>query len=284
MARTSLVVTAFAVGLLLAGPASAGQVWFGVSALDFGYKEFDDTDGTVPNREDGWLPGLVFGYREDRNRWFGHLDASFHWGEVDYDGETQDGVAARTDTDERIVDVSYRFGYWFGAEEQPRVAPYAGLGYRNWRREIQDGQDINGRPVQGLLERYHWAYLVVGVEANLRYSEMSEWGLDLRLTRTVDAKMELDGFPMRLNDGTVILVDDATFDLGERTGGKAIFYWRYHYGSDASVEIAPFYEQWDIGRSPDTVLTSGGNPAGVAFEPRSETRNYGVSLSIKRDF
>lgn len=265
-------------GGLVWGTASAEEVrsvWFGVSALDFTYKEFDDTDGSILDREDGWIPGLVFGFREGRDRWFGHLDASLHWGEVDYDGQTQDGVKARTDTDERIFDVSYRVGYWFGPEQRPVAAPYAGLGYRHWRRDIQSGQDVTGRAVTGILEKYRWSYLLLGVEANLYSSELSDVGADFRLTRPIDARMDIEGFAG---------LDDATLDLGEKTGGRATLYWRYRYGRDAAVEIAPFYERWDIGRSPDTVLTSGGIPAAVAFEPRSKTRNYGISLSVQRDF
>lgn len=278
MVRGALAI-ALVSGLTASGanPAMAQEraVWAGISALDFTYKEFDDTDGSILDREDGWIPGLVFGFREHRGPWFGHFDASLHYGEVDYDGHTQDGVPARTDTDERIVDASFRFGYWFGAEGEPRIAPYGGFGYRHWRRDIEDGQDVNGRPVRGILEKYRWAYLLVGVEANLRQSEVSEWGVDLRLTRPLDPKLDIEGFAG---------LDDATLELGEKTGGRATLYWRYWYGEDAAVELAPFYERLDIGRSPDTLLTSGGTPATVAFEPRSETRNYGVNLSIKRSF
>lgn len=255
--------------------AAENRIVSGISALDFGYKEFDDGSNATLNREDGGIPGLVLGVHESRGPWFGDLRVSVHVGEVRYDGQTQAGTPAKTDTETLIVDLAYRFGYGFGARPQPIFSPYAGFGYRWWERDIQPGRDMNGEPVLGLEETYRWVYLLLGFEANLYRSPLSELGIDLRLTRPLNPRVDLEAFAG---------YESTTFDLGERTGGRAELYWRYRYARDVAWVLAPYYERWDIGRSPDTVLHSSGVPAALAFEPRSETRNYGISLSWERVF
>lgn len=271
--------------LLVSAPLPAvadGAAYIGLSAMDFGYKEFD-TDGTLLDREDGWLPGLTLGVSETRGRWYGQFDGALYGGGITYRGQVQspdptlDGRPIRSNTDELVVDGALQFGYLFGRPGQLRWTAYGGLGYRHWRRDINPGRLADGTQVSGLLEQYRWWYALVGARLNLLQRAGSLVQVDLRLTRTLNPKMDVDfqGFQG---------LDDATLDLGARTGYRLALPWRLAVAADSEVAVVPFYEAWDIGRSAPELATSGGVPLGTVVEPRSETRNWGVSVNYRRSF
>ncbi len=263
-----------------AAPARAASI--GLSTMDFGYKEFD-TDGTLLDREDGWLPGVSVGLVETRARWYGELQAAVYGGGVTYKGQVQsrdptvDGQPIRSDTDQIVADGSFQLGHWFGPAARPRWAAYGGVGYRYWSRDIQAGRLPDGTPVSGLLEHYRWWYALAGVKVNLLQQARSLVQADLRFTRTLGPTMDVD---FRGYQG----LDNAQLDLGERTGYRLALPWRVRAGVRSEISLVPFYEAWDIGRSAPEVATGGGVPQGIVVEPRSETRNWGLSVNYRRSF
>ncbi|MEN8131554.1 MAG: hypothetical protein ABFS45_15445 [Pseudomonadota bacterium] len=144
-----------------------------------------------------------------------------------------------------------------------------------WRRDIRPTALTDGTPVAGLLETYQWKYGLLGFKVKFNQSDIVYWKIDMQLLRTIDPEIEVDfqgfgGF------------DDTQLELGEKFGTRINLSWQYEYSKTQSLEIVPFYEQWDLGRSPDKTVTSNGVPAGGRiFKPGSETRNFGVSIILK---
>lgn len=268
-----------------AGAVSAAplqEAYLGGSLLDFTYKEFDEDD-VLLDREDGMLPGAVAGLSiTGKKGWYGAINASLHGGEVTYDGQTQSGIPVRTDTLEHIADLALEAGRRFEPKHGPPWAVFAGIGYRWWERDIQSTRLPSGRRVSGVLEVYRWWYGFLGVRATLSQTERSSTEVALSVTHTVAPKIDVKEFGG---------ADPVTLELGEKTGARLALRWRYHWSSAVALEVGSYYEQWDIGRSDMAPLTidgvrvvnAGGFPISIV-EPRSETRNYGVNVIIRRVF
>ena len=256
---------------------SETTAWIGLSVMDFGYKEFGERNELL-DREDGLLPGLSLGIMQPINNWFGVLEGSMYSGEVTYDGQTQNGIPLETDTDELIIDAALQLGYWFNRPKRFNYALYGGLGYRYWRRDIRPTALTNGTPVAGLLETYQWKYGLLGFKVKYNQNDIVYWKINIQLMRTIDPEIEVDFQGFRGFDNTRL-------ELGEKYGTRINISWNYAYSKSQSFEIVPFYEQWAVGRSPDKTVTSNGVPVGMRiFEPRSETRNIGISIILKLKF
>ncbi|ROR32607.1 hypothetical protein [Inmirania thermothiophila] len=99
-------------------------------------------------------PGLIF-----------HARAALWGGEVDYDGETQDGTPLVTRTGYRGWEVAYGIGRRAAPGPRLRLDLMATAGYAGWRRRLGDGVDARGRSAVGYVERYRvpWVRLAAGV-------------------------------------------------------------------------------------------------------------------------
>ena len=237
-------------------------LWLGVSALDFGYKEFSP-GGDLFNREDGILPGGRLGleYYWDNQRFT--LDLTHHDGVAVYDGQTQGGTPLTTSTDETITHLSFTLGSM--PETVDGTSAYWGLGYRHWRRNIRS----KGR-VQGLLETYMWPYVLLGLQGGVWRSDRSHLVLDGRLVYPVSAKMrvETNGF------------DTITLNLKGTPGLRLALPWRTRW-QRLRVELEPALELWRITRSAAKEVTVNGAPTGYTiYEPSSTTLQPSVTLSV----
>ena len=264
------VIIVVAVTSTQAAVAANLDVYFGVGLMDFDYAEYDDNN-TFLDGETGLIPGILMSIREQQKKFYIEAEGSYYSSNIDYDGFTQppSSTPVKTVSDADIIDVSLKAGY---VTEQAG-SWYAGLGYRYWYRHIRSGQDINGQPVAGLLEEYDWFYFLAGLETHFQATANVSVGLDLRLTRMLDASMEIDflGFQSR---------DNSRVELGLRTGYRFALPIKIKTRSQSAFLIAPYYEIIDIGKSNSVQVTSGGVPTAIFIhEPRSETRNLGIELT-----
>jgi len=60
--------------------------------------------------------------------------------------------------------------------------------------------------------------------------------------------------------------------------------WRYTMSRTAGLTVEPFVESFALGRSATAPLTSNGAAVGTVNEPRSDTRNYGLVISVSQRF
>lgn len=237
--------------------AEGHEFTLGPSVLLFRYKEFPD-DERLRNREDGWLPGVSAGLRFAPGSWRIRLAGSYHGGRVDYDGATSSGNPHQTETDTDIFDLIVTGGYSFDLAKSVTLAPYLGAGYRYWQRDI-----LPNRGVSGLLEVYRWPYATVGLELGLFQTDRFQGGVDVRLIRPVNPKLDVDINP------------ETTLELGARTGYRVSLPLRWSFGASHGILLEPYYERQEIGASP---------PRNGILEPRSETDLFAVNLTWRLRF
>ncbi len=261
-----------------ASPPKELQVEFfvGASLMNFGYTEFAE-DGAWLDEENGVLPGLLIGGSLHWSRLYASLAMNYHFGEVDYQGHTQSvnpalsGLPISSISDADIFDTTAIAGYQFSS-----VSVYGGVGYYFWRRNIRPTVTDSGLSVAGVLEFYSWSYALLGVKTELWRNWTSHIELDLRATRMLQANMEVDflGFGG---------YDNARLNLGEDWGLRLAVPWTFPFSeNNSSIVIEPFYTRWDLKRSSVTELTAGGVATGSGVvEPRSETRNFGISIYFR---
>lgn len=234
--------------------------WLGLSATSFDYEEFSDAGASL-DREEGWLPGLQAGLTRDYGRWF--VEAGLQWssGEADYSSPQAD-----TTTDEDIRNLELLAGIPWHSTDRQRASLVAGLGYREWRRDIRSTASASG-----LDETYRWGYGVLGLRGEQQFDAGTRVVVELQLTRTInpDIKVHFDN-----------TYDDVRLDLGAETGYRVNLRFDRELDANKSFWLSPWYEYWELGRSADSVLTSNGTPAGTVFEPRSETSNFGITMGV----
>jgi hypothetical protein len=260
--------------------AHADEIQFGFSLMDMNYREFDDND-FVLNREDGFLPGVTGQLTLESKSFDSSLHASYHTADIDYDGYTQSLIPVQTKTSTDILDIHYRLS----TKPEQQFQWYGGVGYRYWRRNILPTVIDTGtgpQGVAGILEEYSWFYGLAGVKTNLYQRGPYEFAVDLRITHMLRAQMDIDflGFQG---------LDDKTLDLGEQTNFRIGLPWKVKTANSYTWLVEAYFETWDIGKSNTVNLTQGGSlvtgcpgpsdPCGV-LEPRSETRNVGITMQL----
>lgn len=238
----------------------------GVSAQDFGYKEFNDQNALL-DREDGFMPGLEIEIGNEWQDMAGVFRYELFDGQVDYDGQTQLGVPITTRTDERVTNVEVLFRYNVKSLSKNNVKLTIGLGDRIWRRDI-----LATNITSGLSEIYRWKYFTVGGEAIVWQRGKWSAGIDVRLLRTIRPTMTLD----------LVGFDAATLNLGSRNSARINFPLQFTDGTGRQWMFTPYWESWRLGRSADQYLISGGVPTtAIVYEPRSETNIAGVTISLR---
>ncbi len=164
--------------------------------MRFNYAEYKDDGITTWNRERGVIPGLSFRFAQRRNAWEWEGTANYHYGRVDYTGQTNTGAPHSTFTNEEVFDVALRLGRWY--EGSYPIMPYAGLGYRIWDRDI-----LPTGSVSGLFESYRWNYAWLGAKIVAYQQGASKLMLDIGWIRPIDPVMDISGAygnPKNLSD------------------------------------------------------------------------------------
>ena len=259
---------------VIAQPEQGSELSIAGSALHFAYQEFNDT-GKLLDREDGYIPGLVIGLSQTVDRWLFAGDFSFYAGNVIYTGQTNTGIPISTRTRQRIIDIAVHTEYWLQSDKGLSYAFYVGAGYHQWDRNIQPTITASGTPVSGLLETYEWWSGFLGTKAVLHESESVRLLLDARILRTVNPAISI------YFNGQY---DNARLALGERWGVRVSLPLRYTLNTSSSLNVEPYAESYELGRSTTAPLTSNGKVVGSVYEPLSQTINYGLTVGISQHF
>ena len=107
-------------------------------------------------------------------------------------------------------------------------------------------------------------------------------GIDLRYTKMVSAKMNIDFLGFCNYDNTSV-------ELGNRNGWRFSLPIKRKLEHKSTLFITPYYEIIDIGKSNTVLLTRNGSLVDCyndgfldgVLEPRSETRNVGIEVTWK---
>jgi len=257
-----------------AQPQEGSEIEIGASVLNFGYKEFSDS-GKLLDREDANIPGAMLRLSHSRKPFLFAGEVSYYGGDVVYDGQTNTGIPITTRTGEKIIDMAVRAEYWQATPGGFNYALYAGAGYRRWERDIRPTRTAAGTPVGELFEIYEWWFGLLGAKLTLSESPQVRWSLDARVVRPVNPSITVEANS---------LYDKVRLDLGERWGWRLALPWHFSMSQTAGLSVEPFVESFEIGRSATVTATKNGTPVGTVTEPRSETRNYGLAISVSSRF
>ncbi len=234
----------------------------GFSMMRFKFDEYDAA-GSVLLTEQGIVPGWSFRFGRRLSDWEWEGAASYHYGRVDYTGQTNKGVPYNTRTDEEVGDFALRLGRWFG-DSYP-VMPYAGLGYRRWDRDILPAS------LGGLFESYRWKYAWLGAKIVAYRQGASNLTLDIGWIKPIDPVIHVD-FRGTYNVAPILRPES-------RDGLRLMLTSRKALPEDTMLILEPYFEYWELGRSP--LVTMGRISV---YEPASKTRNFGVNLRLGRMF
>lgn len=248
-------------------PSFTGEA--AVSLMHFDYREYRD-NGSLLDRENGYLPGVSFSLARAVGGWEAMGRVSHHGDTIDYSGETEAGVPVQTSTSEKLTDISLQLGKDEAFGEGTPAKLYGGIGHRQWRRDIH-----STATVRGLLENYRWSYVFLGALASLAQKDSFILALDMRLTRTVNPTIHVDF-------GGVY--DSAMLSLKEKSGFRISLPATLPQANGLQLRIEPFWEEWHFGRSNTESITRNGVSVGTVFEPRSESRAYGVNIGLISTF
>jgi len=250
--------------------ADAPAFEIGGGVIKFKYTEYTDS-GVFLDGETGFIPGVVIKGKFHNRNGFIEIVGNLHGNTIKYDGQTQGGTPLQTKSDAIILDHFVKLGLYMNTARNH--SPYLGLGFRYWLRNIRPGYDVNGNSVAGLLEHYYWNYLLAGYESSFYVSDNVKIGFDIRSTLMLNGKMDVNFLGYKN-------YDNAQVNLGNEFGARFALPIKVKM-STHSLIVAPYYEIIDIGRSNSVVVTSGGVATATSiYEPRSETRNIGINVTV----
>lgn len=265
----------FCAATALAGDGSpgAGMSGFSLQTAYEGaymyYVERRSGSNSILDKDYGWQHGGFIEARYDFEKAFARarFDAMGS-NQSTYDGSLMNGTPYKSDTHEFTYKAEADLGYKLYDQDRATFSPYAGVGYRSWRR----GENV----APSYVEYYTWWYAALGVNHMFR---AGKWmlGYDAAVLLPFSMKMETD---MRGR------YDKATFNIQPLPGLRLetpVSYeiYRSADGTRVSVTGTPFYEKWDIGKSHAVTMTRGGVSTGASYyEPKSSTDIIGMRLGL----
>jgi len=271
-ARLSILAAACltAALLLAAAPAQAREgdasELLPRHALDLGYQVMSfhyEESGLM--EEDGIMHG-VFG------RYTAHLDApvmlrvegEYSGGDLEYDGQYQDGTPITRDTSDRLAAARGVAG-WVLPLDKAAFIPFAGFGMRYWNDVIQG--------TGGYEREISQYYAPLGLEAVC--AALDKW----RFTASGEYDLFLGGeVRSHLGDavaGLGTVTNDQNF--GEGWGMRASVSAERRFDG-WSLGVESFWRHWDIERSDTADLAYQGSVIGYAWEPANTTTIWGLRL------
>ncbi|MBI3479444.1 MAG: hypothetical protein HY016_03670 [Nitrosomonadales bacterium] len=243
-------------------PPDSTSAEIGISVLRFNYAEYGD-GGTLMDQELGTVPGLSFRFTHRRSGLETEGVASYHYGSVNYTGQSTLGAPAATTTNESIGDVALRLGYWLDTAYP--VMPYAGIGYHGWDRNILPVGNVSG-----LLESYRWAYMWLGAKLLAYQQDTSSLAFDLGWIRPITPLMDVDYYNARV------------YPSGGN-GLRLLMTSHWALDNNTALILEPYIEYWSLGRSPNVATSQGCSPNPppcIIHEPESDTRNFGLNMRL----
>ena len=213
-------------------------------------------------RENGWLPGVAgrLAYRSDAWEVFGA--AALFQGDIDYDGQLQNGQPYRSKTGTRMAEA--QLGLRYRVLDATDIV--AALAVDSWRRHIRG----SGKAI-GLQEDTRSGRLLIGVEQAWRF------GSDGQLTAGASL---VHAAPERLRIGFSGLLDDVT--VRTRSANGYLLALRYRPEQASKLALGAQFDYIRVPRSAAYQVTRDGRAAGEVTQPEHVRRN--VTLSVQYRF
>ncbi|HEU0264399.1 MAG TPA: hypothetical protein VFR01_01580 [Geobacterales bacterium] len=164
---------------LVATASETSEAYFYPFVEQFNWREFDK--GKRLLEESGYRFGLGFaaqglGGQYSESGLAFKVNFNILAGGVDYDGQTQTGLPAKTDVTYIGTRLEGDLGWRFG-DRQSSIEPFIGLGNRWWARYLHDTttHDTGGNPVavEGYTEYWQTVYTRLGGRLSFRLDDQS---------------------------------------------------------------------------------------------------------------
>ncbi|MEJ2157452.1 MAG: hypothetical protein P8X96_19145 [Desulfobacteraceae bacterium] len=182
------------------------------------WKEFDNGEELL--EETGPIFGLGFSNRSNIGRWFVLSEKiELFTGTVDYDGETQSGTPATTESGYFGYLLEMNFGGKIVSREKFSLEPFVGLGFRWWKRSLHDANTAYGY-VYGYEEEWSSIYTRLGLHTESQVSErfklFAQAGIKYPIHNRNEAKLSRFG----IEDVTLEPKSELSYfaDAGFKTG------------------------------------------------------------------
>ena len=264
MRNSALLIT-----LLLSFSVTAqaeSKIFITPSLMYFDYTEFD-FNGSVLDKETGWIPGIQFQVAQDfTNQLSIELEISAYNGDANYAGHTQSGLPHHTQTNEEVI----RLGAHIIAPLYSNTNIYLATKYHQWNRNIQSNNGI-----ASLFEQYQWWEIAVGSRISFWEKDRQAWIADIAILQTIS--------PTIYVDLSSVDAGSTNLNLGSDTGARLQLMWKTSVEDQYTYGINAFYEIWDFGVS-NSQNTSGGSLSLSIYEPESETRHTGIQFQLSFDY
>jgi hypothetical protein len=246
-------------------PFKRSSFEIGPEVFSHEYEEFMGSE--IVMKEEGNFYGIVLNYYshpwvpaspEDSvtsSKWMRGFESEFAFGQVDYDGQLQDGTPYTiSDLDDFLIDARFLAGLDFPTADRLNT-PYIGIGYRYLR------DDSSSDPF-GYLRQSNYLYLPIGLKMD-SYKK-NGWSIG------ASGEFDLLLFGMQISEiGGVDFTNNQTSGYGFRVAVDI-----KNRSNKSSLKIQPFVRYWHIDES-DT-----DNETGVLFvEPENKTTQVGVQLA-----
>jgi hypothetical protein len=224
---------------------------------NFTWKEYFDNGGKILE-ESGPIYGIgVFNRTDIGTSFMIGVKSELFGGGVDYDGRTQAGDLAQTDTNYLGFMIEGDFGVKAVDTQKFLLELYAGLGYKWWLRDIKSNSYAIGYE-----ETWRSFYGRLGVHCEERISS------PLKLFFGAGVKLPI------YNENEVELSKFGLSDITLEPGNKNSFFADAGFKTDW-VLVRLFYDGMKFSKSdPDDVY-------GVFYQPESEADMYGVNIGIR---
>ena len=233
----------------------------GVDSLYFKYEE----PGCM--QEDGTLFGFFGNYiYHGTSHLMLDVNVRLLFGELDYDGQTQEGTPTTADTDDSIFESRGLIGIDFYFSNNFVFTPFAGIGYRHWN------DDIGGSG--GYEREIRYLYSPLGARFHQEIDMNWSWSLnaeyDLFLGGNV--KSHLSDVHPAFDD----VENDQDFGDGYGVGFSIMINRKISERFGLSFE--PYIKYWDIDQSNVSFWTVQDIPIASGIEPANETTAIGLRV------
>lgn len=222
----------------------------------FTWKEFND-NGTQLLKESGPIYGLGASAKSDISKTMTlKFKGELFGGSIDYDGQTQAGTPAKTDTEYFGFKMEGDAGWKFMVAEKSSLEPFAGLGWRWWNRDIQSTATAIGYE-----ERWSTIYARLGIRGDHAFSN--------QLKGFTEAGVKLPIYTENEIDWTVFGLDTITLEPGNEASVFAEVGVKW-----AMLKVSVFYEGMRFSKSDlDDVYNA-------IYQPESKADIYGVNVGM----
>jgi hypothetical protein len=249
------------------------SLFFGYDRGYLSYKE--SVDGDVLDKDTGWNNGVYVEARYDDESMFTRFLFDYiETNSATYTGSLLNGTPITMATEEKFLTLEGNAGFKALNFSTATLSPYAGLGYRDWKR---------GSNNLSYQENYSWWYVAAGANLACRFS---------KLVIAADVAIVYP-FGSKMTTNFAGLVDEATFHIKPHPGYRLEVPINYEISRDEDMKVfvfaTPYYQKWKFGASDFVTLTQGGVPAGPPFagpffEPDSTTEIYGFRVGVGLNF